>query len=440
MSGSPGRQHHYDTSSLPVAEWITQQTHLPHPGNDILAVPHHDERGLASHLRRPDMERAVKGPRRPCEVERNQALARRRIEELHKLFTSKHTLEATTLRHKLALVEAEYTEVFQKSEAVEEQHRALQRRLANEKEQQSASRDAQTASQHASEDGRRSEAHSSQTSVDKLSNPGSAASESEEALLQHQQELKEDSLRMQLEQTLRAQDEVVEDIRQELKEYEAEKAARAKWVEGLCEGAKDAELRKMRYRVRLGAAQDRSATLMAQLRASYVRMSELVRDRIRTEGEGAKNDAFLKYSETIHQQAQAQRGADTLENRRPLRRLKVKNQLQEEMEERAERLRLQLEQEAEAGEAIVEKCRLMTSGLEVLQQAWTSLPPELKHTLADLKEEQARFQGRWPPHPVNGIKRMRDCISSVDAKTSTVTHDTKTQLALLEPRPRNTEG
>lgn len=76
-----------------------------------------------------------------------------------------------------------------------------------------------------------------------------------------------------------------------------------------------------------------------------------------------------------------------------------------------------------------------------MQQTWTSLPPELKHTLAALKEEQARFQGRWPPHPVNGIKRMRDCISSVDAKTSTVTQDTKVQLSRLESRQsRHTEG
>merc|ERR550514_1731156 len=154
-------------------------------------------------------------------------------------------------------------------------------------------------------------------------------------------------------------------------------------------------------------------------------MSDLVQERIQTEGEGAKNDAFLRYSENIHQLSLEKHPA-SLEDREPLKRLLAKNRRREAMEKHAERLRAQLGEEAQVAEVIVQECKQLVSGLEVLQQAWTTLPTELKHTLssAGLKQEQENFQGRWPHHPVAGIKRMRDCLTSVETKTNTISIDT----------------
>jgi len=415
-------------------------------------TPLHDEYelgGLASILRRPEMEKAVKGPRRPCDVERNQVLARRRIEELHKIFTSPHTKEAESLRHQLAIVDAEYTEVKRKLAAVEEQHKILQRKLTTEKERMEQSREGSSVASEQSRD-QQSHAASSQTSVDDLgerpalSETGSTAEAVEQ---QVKEQTQEEELRNQLEQTLQSQDDLVVDLRREIKEYQEQRKAQEKWVEGLGEAERDVQIRLMRYRVRLGTAEERTTKLMMDLRNSYNRMANLVRERIETRGEAAKNDAFLKYSEMVHKLSLEHHAEDnSLENRQHLRRLKLTNQNLDEMEGRSAELRNQLEAEADAGESIVKKCKLIVAWLEVLQQTWTTLPSELKHTLHALKEEQLtgsgtpsgqQFKGRWPPHPVNGIKRMRDCITSVDGKINSVVTDTQAQVQRLEHRPRH---
>lgn len=222
----------------------------------------------------------------------------------------------------------------------------------------------------------------------------------------------QEALVQQLEQTAKQQEQLIEELEGELHGLEYEKEKQDKWIKKLEGEVLDTEITKVRYRVRLESSTARGCDLSELLKGSYEKMSALLKDRVSSEEESAKNDAILQYLQVVfHNNAQ-----DFQDNRSELRSLMSRCQQNKELKDRVSSLDTRLRKEHGIANQLVQKTDELTRKLDAVQAFWMTIPAEVKNSV-HLQEDSAAFKAkRSAVHPLNAIRSIKEGVSILNTK------------------------
>eukprot|EP00746_Dinoflagellata_sp_MGD_P072852 gnl/MRDRNA2_/MRDRNA2_29555_c0_seq1.p1 gnl/MRDRNA2_/MRDRNA2_29555_c0~~gnl/MRDRNA2_/MRDRNA2_29555_c0_seq1.p1 ORF type:complete len:462 (-),score=114.17 gnl/MRDRNA2_/MRDRNA2_29555_c0_seq1:65-1450(-) len=396
-------------------------------------------------------QEALDGPRRPAEIERNQVLARCRVNDLQRIFTSRHANECSSLRQLLLSIEDEAVNLRRKIAELEQEQKTILHG-ANEKEKEEKERAEKEAADKAESEAENVDLPvDHQYTIEKFSSnhgDGSLAAGSqmsmpagggsrllkrpeqpEQPMRKHSQAkrqgmiLTEDErknhqelLVQQLEQTAKQQEQLIEELENEFATIQFQKEKQDKWIAKLEGEVLDTEITKVRYRVRLQSATDRGCALSELLKSSYEKMSVLLKDRVSSEEESAKNDAILQYLQVVFNN-NAQEFQD---NRIELKSLMSRCGQNKDLKERVKVFDERLRKEHNIADQLVQKTDELSRKLDAVQAFWMTIPAEVKSAV-HLQEEAAAFKAkRTTVHPLNAIRSIKEGVSHLNAKQQIV--------------------
>lgn len=359
--------------------------------------------------------KAHQGPRLPCDIERNQILAKRRVEDLQRIFTSHHSAECSQLRERLGALDEEADQLRKWIVELEQQQRALflQPSAAGEGGE-GADKDATKDANHDRLSGGPSvdEDSDERKRSMRVRRPGLSMGEDERK--NHQE-----ALNHQLEQTAKMQEGLIEELQAEVRSLELQSAKEEKWVKKLEGEVLDTEITKVRYRVRLESANARNEDLSELLKGAYEKMSQLLKARVLSKEESAKNDAILQYLQDIFKSNEEQ-AQNFVDNRDALKQLMSQCQHSRHLRDSAIKLSGRMRQEEELVDSLVLSTDDLSRKLEMVQSIWMTIPAEVKSSVA-LQEEAAAFKAkRASVHPLNAIRGLRDHVQYINSKLQNV--------------------
>lgn len=397
---------------------------------------------------------AERGPRMPCAIERNQVLAKRRMEELQRIFTSdcaeevqQHRerllaleQEAEALRRRIVDLEEQQRTAFQNNKRAYEESAAAEitksrmQSLEQEKASASDSEPEEPPAPHAHMHSAHHEkpapvtAHAPRLKPDsstELSPPsrelGHRATAKRVGLSMTVEDQKGHAMALvqKLEETAKQQESLIEDMNAELKDLIMQTSKQNNWVAKLEGEVLDTEITKVRYRVRLSTADARNAELSDCLKGSYDKMAQLLKERVASEEESAKNDAILLYLQEVFK-ANTEQAKDFVYNRGALRGLTERCKLNRDLRQQVQELAAQLNQEGEIAEQIIHKTEDLQKKLDTVQNCWMTIPAEVKSSV-HLQEDAAAFKAkRAAIHPLNALRTIRDHLQYINSKQHSV--------------------
>jgi len=387
---------------------------------------------------------ALDGPKRPAEIERNQVLARCRVNDLQRIFTSRHANECASLRNLLLNIEEEAVGLRRKIAELEQEQKGILHG-ASEKEREEKERAEKEALEKAENDfltetvdpeapgavdnaaGETSQSLSlaggaklvsPQQSTDgrKYDPRPSDARRQAFSLDQDERKNHQDALVQQLEQTAKQQEQLIEELEHELRTIEFQKEKQDKWITKLEGEVLDTEITKVRYRVRLQSSTERGCALSELLKKSYEKMSALLKDRVSSEEESAKNDAILQYLQVVFNN----NAQEFQNNRSELKGLMMRCERNKEMKVKVGALDERLRKEQNLADQLVQKTDELSRKLDSVQAFWMTIPAEVKSAV-HLQEEAAAFKAkRTTVHPLNAIRAIKEGVQHLNAKQQIV--------------------
>lgn len=386
-------------------------------------------------------QEALDGPRKPYEIERNQVLARCRVSDLQRIFTSRHASECSMLRAQLLSIEDEADQLRKKIEELEQQQKEIlhgaQSKLEKEKEaakkaekeaaDKAAGVDADEdievsmALQKMKSDGGEVPQESAILGTGKLQVSQGQGQDFEKSstirrqgmiFAEEDRKTHQEALVHQLEQTAVQQEQLIQELEVELQALDEQKEKHDKWIARLEGEVLDTEITKVRYRVRVQSSTARSQGLSELLKGSYEKMAALLKDRVAAEEESAKNDAILQYLQVVFDN-----NLQTFQdNRVELRKLMQKCEQNKELKDRVSTFHTILQREQNVADQLVQRTDELLKKLDAVQGFWMTIPAEVKSALA-LQEEAAAFKARRETvHPLNAIRTIKEGVSYLNAK------------------------
>jgi len=216
----------------------------------------------------------------------------------------------------------------------------------------------------------------------------------------------------QLEMTANQQEQLIEELEGEVHSLELQKEKQDKWIAKLEGEVLDTEITKVKYRVRLESATARAHDLSEHLKDSYEKMSSLLKDRVSSEKESAKNDAILQYLQVVFNH----NAKNFQNNRSELKSIMSRCQHTKELKDQVAAIDDRLRQEQSIADQLVQKTDELSRKLDAVQAYWMTIPAEVKSSV-HLQEEAAAFKAkRTTVHPLNAIRAIKEVVSHLNAK------------------------
>jgi hypothetical protein len=370
------------------------------------------------------------------------------VNDLQRIFTSRHANESTELRHQLLNIEEEAEKLRRKIAELEQEQKVILHGAESkqEKEKEAGEKNEKEAAENADSDefdadasvpAKTAAGDGSQRSKLEVSKSGMESEEGRklsksrrQGMIFQEDERKnhQEALLQQLEQTAKQQENLIGELESELKDLHLQKEKQDKWTAKLQGEVLDTEITKVRYRVRLESATARSKGLSELLKGSYEKMSTLLKDRVASEEESAKNDAILQYLQVVFK-------SNTLEfqdNREQLRGLMHKCQDNKQLKQRVCAYDAQLRKEQNIAKELIQKTDELQRKLEAVQAFWMTIPADVK-TSVQFQEEAAAFKAkRTMVHPLNAIRSIKEGVSILTTKQQ---HVLRTATDLLDKSP-----
>jgi hypothetical protein len=376
------------------------------------------------------------------------------VNDLQRIFTSRHANECSSLRQHLLSIEEEAVHLRRKIAELEQEQKGILHG-ANEKEKEEKERAEKEAAEKAEAEaaefldlpGETSASYekvsssntgdgffapmdktpsgsggssrllkSPQAPADQQVRKHSQAKRQGMILTEDERKNHQELLVQQLEQTAKQQEQLIEELENELRTIEFQKEKQDKWVTKLEGEVLDTEITKVRYRVRLQSATDRGCALSDLLKSSYEKMSVLLKDRVSSEEESAKNDAILQYLQVVF----FNNAQEFQDNRNELRNLMSRCGQNKELKDRVKQLDDRLRREQNFADQLVQKTDELSRKLDAVQAFWMTIPAEVKSAV-HLQEEAAAFKAkRTTVHPLNAIRSIKEGVSHLNAKQQIV--------------------